>query len=285
MRVSRNWKDYECLDAGDGVKVERYGDVVLRRPEPIAVWSLMSSIKEDAFFDGSWHTQPHIPESWVIGYKDMKFMVRPTSFKHTGLFPEHAVNWDWMRDVIRQQNKPLRILNLFAYTGGATIACAMEDNVSEVVHIDALKSLNTWAQENVSLNNLNDKTIRTITEDVLKFCAREKKRGRTYHGIIMDPPSFGRGPKGERWKIEGMLDPLIEAALSLLDDDACFLSINTYTTDLTQEMVSDKLMSHLSQTHFPINVSSDTIGLPITHQDKNLMCGITTRWCSHENLL
>lgn len=285
MRISNQWVDYECVDAGDGEKVERYQNVLLRRPEPVATRPMNNTYAVDAFFDQSWHFQKELPKSWHVSYKDMKFIVFPTSFKHTGIFPEHAVNWDWMRSVIRQEEKTLRILNLFAYTGAATIACAMEPNTQEVVHIDALKSLNTWAQENVALNGLEDKTIRTITEDVLKFCAREKKRGRTYHGIVMDPPSFGRGPKGERWKIEGMLDTLIEAALDILDKDACFLSINTYTTHLGPETVRKKLVNHLTRKGFEPNVSADTIGLPITHKKKALMCGVTTRWCSNENLL
>ncbi|QIK69674.1 SAM-dependent methyltransferase [Erysipelothrix sp. HDW6C] len=285
MRFTNDWRDFEVIDAGNGTKIERYNDITLKRPEPVATWAPMApQMHVDAAFNETWRFYKKLPTDWTIRYKDLSFLVRPTTFKHTGIFPEQAVNWDWMRTVIQTSEKPLRILNLFGYTGGATIACAMEDNVEEVVHIDALKSLNEWAQENVALNDLGDKKIRTITEDVMKFLEREKRRGRTYHGIIMDPPSYGRGPKGERWKIENQLQPLMEAALAILDPEALFMVINTYTTNLEPKRVHFTLQNALNNTGFPAHIHSEEIGLPITTMQQKLNCGVTTRWCYREDL-
>ena len=286
MRISNRWQDFEVIDAGNGMKTERYKAIVVRRPDPVATWKPVApSMGVDAFFDTEWHFNKTLPESWTLTYGDMLLKVRPTSFKHTGVFPEQAVNWDWMRNVIQSSSQEVRILNLFGYTGAATIACAMEPNVTEVVHIDALKSLNEWTRENISLNQLDHKMIRTITEDVMKFLNREKRRGRTYHGIIMDPPSFGRGPKGERWKIKDQLAPLLQAAVELLDKEALFLSVNTYTTDLKPETVRHLLDAVLQSVGFPTTTHSDDIGLPITTMDQTLFAGVTTRWCYDENLL
>lgn len=286
MRIADKWTDFEIIDAGNGVKIERYGDVVLKRPDPLASWPLSNHpIKVDASFEGSWihHNDVSVPPT--ISYHDMVLAIKPTDFKHTGIFPEQAVNWDWMRNVIRQSDEPLRILNLFGYTGGATIACALEDNAVEVVHIDALKSLNTWVRNNVSLNHLDHKTIRTITEDALKFLDREKRRGRTYHGIIMDPPSYGKGPKGEVWRIEQQLPTLLDKAFDLLDPHGKFVVLNTYTTNLGSSAVQTLFNQKLAAFGFPLNTHSEAIGLPITYQNKPLACGITTRWSYDENLL
>ncbi|QIK57117.1 SAM-dependent methyltransferase [Erysipelothrix sp. HDW6A] len=286
MRITNDWKDFEVLDAGNEMKVERYASTIVKRPEPTATWNLSTKhIDIDASFDKAWniHTKDLNTQ---IAYKDLKFLIRGTAFKHTGLFPEQAVNWDWMRSVIQKSpHDNLRILNLFGYTGGATIACAKEKKVAEVVHIDALKSLNEWTQENVGLNQLKDKTIRTITEDVMKFLAREKRRGRTYHGIIMDPPSFGRGPKGQRWDIVKQLEPLLRLALEILDKDAIFLVLNTYSTNLSAQSVNTTFSKVLKEFNFPRNIDTQAIGLPITYQDKILRCGQTTRWSFDENLL
>lgn len=288
MRIAHEWEDFELLDAGMSTKIERYRDIIVQRPEPTAVWDLNQEthITIDAVFDTKWQTL-NKELNTTINYKDLVFQIRGTAFKHTGLFPEQAVNWDWMRSIIQQSSQQdLRILNLFGYTGGATIACAKESKVVEVVHIDALKSLNEWTQDNVRLNKLEDKTIRTITEDVMKFLAREKRRGRTYHGIIMDPPSFGRGPKGQRWDIVKQLEPLLNQAVELLDQEALFLVLNTYTTNLSAKTVNTILTKVLKNHGFPLNIDTQAIGLPITHQaNRILKCGQTTRWSSHENLL
>lgn len=286
MRIPLHWEDFEVIDAGKGVKIERYTEFILKRPEPTATGPLtLKSYDPDATFDTKWRFKTQLPESIILRYQDMKLLVRPTTFKHTGVFPEQAVNWDWARTVIRDYKKPMRILNLFGYTGGATIACAMEDNVEEVVHIDALKSLNAWTQENVQLNNLGEKTIRTITEDVLKFLDRELKRGRTYHGIIMDPPSYGKGPKGEVWRIEEKLPLLLDKAIALLDEDAQFMILNTYTTNLGINKVKHIFDSHLKRNGIKGHTHSDNIGLPISYKDEVLACGITSRWSKNENIL
>ncbi len=286
MRIPLHWEDFEVIDAGKGVKIERYNDYTLKRPEPTATGPLeLKSYDPDATFDTKWRFKTPLPESIILNYQDMKMLIRPTSFKHTGIFPEQAVNWDWARSVIRNYQKPMRILNLFGYTGGATIACAKEDNVVEVVHIDALKSLNAWTQENVTLNDLNDKTIRTITEDVLKFLDREIKRGRTYHGIIMDPPSYGKGPKGEVWRIEEKLPLLLDKVIAVLDEEAQFMILNTYTSNLGINKVKHIFESHLKRNGIKGFTHCDKIGLPITYKDEVLSCGITTRWSKNENSL
>ena len=286
MRIADKWNDFEIIDAGSGIKIERYGTHILKRPDPMASWPLSQHpIALDAEFDKTWiyHTNDTITST--ITYGDMTLAIKPTDFKHTGIFPEQAINWDWMRSVIRTTDEPLRILNLFGYTGGATIACALEPNVVEVVHIDALKSLNSWVQTNVSLNHLEGKTIRTITEDALKFLDREKRRGRTYHGIIMDPPSYGKGPRGEVWRIEQQLQTLLEKAFEVLDPNAKFVVLNTYTTNLSSASVQKRFNQTCSKFKFALNTHSDAIGLPITYQNKPLACGITTRWSYDENLL
>lgn len=285
MRIANDWSNFEVVDAGDGVKIERYNSILLQRPDPVASWPLSKSYSVDAWFDSSWHFNKHLAQEIHLDYKDLRFQIMPTTFKHTGIFPEQAINWDWMRSVIQSSNKQLRILNLFGYTGGATVACAKEDNVIEVVHIDALKSLNNWTKTNISLNNLDHKTVRTINEDAMKFLDRELRRGRTYHGIIMDPPSYGKGPKGEVWRIEQQLEPLLEKAVSILDRDALFIVLNTYTTNLPQSKVQSSLNQALKRHNFKLTTHTDGLGLPITNSKKVLSCGVTTRWCYDENLL
>lgn len=283
MRIADEWKDFEIVDAGEGVKIERYQTYFLQRPEVLATANLKKTIDLDAaFLDNAWHFYHELPDMIPVRYKDMQLITRPTQFKHTGIFPEQAVNWDFARKVLRTHDEPVRILNLFGYTGGATLACAMEECVSEVVHVDALKSLLKWTQDNVILNQLDHKTIRTIQEDVLKFIQREKRRGRTYHGIIMDPPSFGRGPKGERWTLNELLPGLLEACAAIFDKDGLFVIVNTYSASMSGETVLETL-----KTYFPSHggYDSDAIGLPITRQQTVLHCGYTARWCYDENLL
>ena len=285
MRLSKQWNDYECLDIGDGYKVERFGPYILKRPEPSAKGHLtIKNIDFNGVHTGKeWKTH-NLPESWILEYKDMKFNLRLHEFKHLGIFPEQATNWDFIREVSKKHNEPLRILNLFGYTGGATIAAAM-GNIEEIVHIDALKSAIDRTRENIDLNNLQDKKIRTIQEDVMKFLFREKKRGRTYHGIIMDPPSFGRGPRGDVWKIEEHLEPLIDACLDILDEEAVYIILNTYTTKLSAKWVGDLFSSKLKDRNIKGFIDSQDIGVPVTHKKYPLKLGKTTRWCRYENTL
>lgn len=285
MRKTTQWNDYELLDTGDGVKIERFNDIITQRPEPTATWRRHNpGLKADAVYTKTWDIKPETPTETIINYRDMSFQIRIEAGKQVGLFPEQAVNWDWMRKVLKQRKQPVRILNLFAYTGGATIACAME-NIEEIVHIDALKSANNSAKENILLNHLEGKQIRIIQEDALKFLLREKKRGRTYHGIIMDPPSFGRGPKKEQWKIEDHLPQLMEAAIDILDKNALFLSVNTYTSNLPSNQVLTIMNKALSKHGFKPTTDSGPIGITIQSSKQALASGLTTRWCAHADLL
>lgn len=294
MRYTNAWKDYQCLDSGDKEKLERWGDIVLRRPDPVAIWPKRLSAKEwqdaDATYHrsdkggGNWTFKKKIRESWTIDYKQLTFKVSPTNFKHTGLFPEQAVNWDWMSQVIRQKAKPFRVLNLFAYTGGATMACA-QAGADEVVHVDSAKGMVSWAKENLSLCHLENHTVRFMVDDCLKFLQREQRRGRTYHGIIMDPPSYGRGPTGEVWQIEEQLVPLLKAACALMDPEASFLCLNSYTTTFSAG-VMDHVMKQVVLGELGRGVvNTEEIGLPDRDGSLILPCGVSGRWCSDENLL
>ncbi len=208
MFLCRDWSDYEIIDAGDGNRLERWGDVVLLRPDPLAVWPMGrdNTARVDATYirsgtgGGHWEFTRSLPESWEISYKGLRFLVRPTGFKHTGLFPEQAVNWDWMQRFAKKADRPLQVLNLFAYTGGATVALASAG--AHVVHVDAAKGMVAWARQNAQASGLEDRVIRYIVDDVMKFVLREVRRGRRYDAVVMDPPSYGRGPSGEMWKIE-----------------------------------------------------------------------------------
>ena len=238
-QIASRWEDYECIDAGNGEKLERWKDIILRRPDPLALWPIAEEsglwlqpharYHRSAKGGGHWEYLKQLPESWNVRYRQLCFKVSPTGFKHTGLFPEQAANWDFMMEKIAGADREIRVLNLFAYTGGATMACAAA-GAQEVVHVDAAKGMVQWAKENMVLSHLEDRRIRFIVDDVLKFVAREKRRGRTYHAIIMDPPSYGRGPKGEIWKIEEQLYPLVSACLDILDPHPLFFLINSYTT-------------------------------------------------------
>lgn len=281
QEIAKNWKDYECLDAGNGYKLERWKDVILSRPESHADWSKNPKVIEwkdvHAHYQlsngkGDWQFNQTLPETWNIQYKDLTFKVSPTSFKHTGLFPEQAANWDWMRKLIEREDREIRILNLFAYTGGATMACS-KAGASEVVHVDASKGMIAWAKENQQLCGLEDHKIRYIVDDVLKFVEREKRRGRTYHGILMDPPSFGRGPKGELWKFEKQIIDLIDSCKELLDDDPLFFLVNAYTLGFSDDLLYKDLKFAFNKS----KVVTGEIGLPITNQDKVLPCGIFGR--------
>ena len=228
MNISNKWKDYECLLSGNGEKLERYGNIILNRPDPAIIWPKTDNKlwnTWDGFYHrsnlggGSWEFRKKLPEYWTINYDDLTFKVSPTNFKHTGIFPEQAVNWDYIKDKIKNSNnKDIRILNLFAYTGCATMA-ASKAGAKEVVHVDSSKGIIDWAKDNMKLSHLENNTIRFIQEDCLKFLDREARRGRTYHGIIMDPPSYGRGPNKEVWKFEDNIQELLKKVKSVLDKD------------------------------------------------------------------
>ncbi len=286
MYLADKWRDYEIIDAGGGDKLERWGGVTLLRPDPQAVWPMNEAGRNiDAKYlrsdtgGGHWEYYRTLPESWRILYRDLEFIVRPTGFKHTGLFPEQAVNWDYMRGVVREYkkddpNRPFRVLNLFAYTGGATCALAAEG--AEVVHVDAAKGMVQWAKNNLEACGLAERPVRFIVDDCMKFVQRELRRGRSYEGILMDPPSYGRGPTGEMWRIETGLYPLVEACAALLSDEAAFFLINSYTTGLAPTVLADVLRVALKG--MGGSIEAQEVGLPITNGGLVLPCGATGRW-------
>ncbi len=284
MRISSDWKDYECIAAGNGEKLERWGNVILRRPDPQAMWNVSYNklwTNPDSYYHrsnkggGYWQHNKEIPEFWTINYKDLTFKVSPTNFKHTGLFPEQAVNWDYSMNKIKNANRPIKVLNLFAYTGAATMAASKAG--AEVVQVDASKGMTEWAKENMKLCNLENNKIRFIVDDCLKFVAREARRGNKYDVIIMDPPSYGRGPNGEMWKFEKNLDVLISKCLDILSDKPLFFLINSYTTGISSTVLYNILKTSLYN-KYKGNVSAGEIGLPITDNNLVLPCGIYGLW-------
>lgn len=285
MNLSNEWKDYECISAGNGEKLERWGKVILRRPDPQAMWNVEYNDlwkKPDAFYHrshqggGYWDFYKKLPEYWTVTYKDLTFKVSPTNFKHTGLFPEQAANWDFSMDKIRNAKRPIKVLNLFAYTGAATMAASKAGAV-EVVHVDAAKGMIEWAKENMKLCGLENSKIRFIVDDCLKFVEREYRRGNKYDAIIMDPPSYGRGPNGEMWKFEKNLDILINSCMKILSDEPLFFLINAYTTGISSTVLYNILKTSLNK-QYGGEVSSGEIGLPITDNNLVLPCGIYGRW-------
>ena len=267
----------------NGEKLERWKDVILARPDPQIIW------KEKTFPEkwkktnaryhrsstggGSWQYEKKMPESWKIQYKNLTFQIKPMGFKHTGLFPEQAVNWDWMMDKIAKANRPIRVLNLFAYTGGATVACLAAG--ASVCHVDSSKGMVTWAKENVAASGLADKPVRYIIDDVNKFVNREIRRGNQYDAIIMDPPSYGRGTNGEVWKFEENIDDLVNLCTKVLSDDPLFFLINSYTTGISSTVLADILQMAISKKG---TVTAGEIGLPMTGSSLVLPCGIFGRW-------
>lgn len=285
MRLSNEWKDYECLDAGNGEKLERWGNVILRRPEPQAMWPIDKDQKwEDVdgiyyrFKDGGghWEFAKKLPEYWTAQYKDLTFKVSPTNFKHTGLFPEQATNWDFMMDKIKNAGRPIKVLNLFAYTGAATMACSKAGAI-EVVHVDSSKGMCAWAKENMHLCDLDDHKIRFIVDDCVKFVEREIRRGNKYDAIVMDPPSYGRGPNGELWKFENNLEYLVSKCVQVLSDKPLFFLINAYTTGISSTVLYNILTLTL-QSKYKGTVDNGEVGLPITNNNLVLPCGIYGRW-------
>ena len=279
MNISCEWNDYTCIASGDGEKLEKWGNYILRRPDPQIIWPKTDKNlwdNWDGFYHrsnkggGYWEFKKKLPDSWTIKYKNLKFKVSPTNFKHTGIFPEQATNWDFVANQIKNSGrKDFRVVNLFAYTGCATIS-ASAAGASEVVHVDSSKGMIEWAKENRDLSGIHDNYIRYIIDDVMKFLAREKRRGRTYHGIIMDPPSYGRGPNGEVWKLEDNLGELLKKAKDVLDDDYSFLLINSYTTGISPT----SLNNILSLIFNGDNIVTGEIGLPVKENNLVLPCGI-----------
>lgn len=279
MNISNSWTDYECIATGDGEKLERWGNVILNRPDPQIIWNKTNNPvwnTWDGYYErsktggGLWHFKHKLKDYWTIKYKDLKFKVSPTNFKHTGIFPEQATNWDYIIDKIKESNqKEFRVLNLFAYTGCATMA-ASSAGASEVVHVDSSKGMIDWAKENMKLSGLENNRIRFIQDDVLKFLEKEKRRGRTYHAIIMDPPSYGRGPNKEVWKLEDNLQELLNKTKDILDKDFSFLLINCYTTGFSPT----SLYNILSLTFKNNKILTGEIGLPVTENNLVLPCGI-----------
>ena len=282
MRLSDKWTDYELLDCSDGERLERWGDVILIRPDPQIIWKDSQTapewntaharyIRSDKG-GGAWDYRRKLPESWQIKYRDLTFLVKPTGFKHTGLFPEQAVNWDYCTELIKGANRPINVLNLFAYTGGATLACAAAG--ASVCHCDAVKGMVDWARTNAKLSGLADKPIRWIVDDANKFIKREIRRGTRYDGIILDPPSYGRGTNGEMWKLEDSIFGLMQDITELLSDKPLFLLLNSYTTGLSASVMSYLLQMTVGK-RFDIDIISEEIGIPVKQTGMPLPCGST----------
>ena len=288
MWVADHWKDYEVIDTSNGEKLERWGKYILLRPDPQVLWDTPKKNPAWKRLNAHYHRSKKgggeweffdLPEQWSIHYKDLTFHLKPFSFKHTGLFPEQAANWDWFSDLIQKANRPIKVLNLFAYTGGAT--CAAAKAGASVTHVDASKGMVTWAKENTQASGLADAPIRWIVDDCVKFVEREIRRGNHYDAIIMDPPSYGRGPKGEIWKIEEKIHPFIALCEQLLSDDPLFFLVNSYTTGLAPAVLTYLISTEVVAKHGG-KVISDEIGLPVTSNGLILPCGAAGRWQKNE---
>ncbi|MBQ3512862.1 MAG: class I SAM-dependent methyltransferase [Lachnospiraceae bacterium] len=284
MWIADNWKDYEVLDSSSGEKLERWGKYILLRPDPQVLWNTPKKMPEWKKLNGHYHRSNkgggeweffHLPEQWSITYGDLTFQLKPFSFKHTGLFPEQAANWDWFRKKIQEANRPISVLNLFAYTGGAT--CAAAKAGAKVTHVDASKGMVAWAKENAKSSGLEDAPIRWLVDDCVKFVEREIRRGNKYDAIIMDPPSYGRGPKGEIWKIEDCIHNFIALCSQLLSDKPLFFLVNSYTTGLAPAVLT-YLISTEVKSKFGGDVISDEIGLKVKSNGLVLPCGASGRW-------
>lgn len=289
MRISNEWKDYECIDAGYGEKLERWGNVVLRRPDPQAMWHTNLDTKWknlDGFYHrsknggGNWEFFKKLDDYWTINYKHLTFKVSPTGFKHTGLFPEQATNWDFMMDKIKNANRKIKVLNLFSYTGAATMACSSAG--ADVVQVDSSKGMTEWAKENMYLSHLENNSIRFIVDDCLKFVLREARRGNTYDAIVMDPPSYGRGPNKEVWKFEDNIYKLIDACMQILSDKPLFFLINSYTTGISSIVLKNILQTTILKKYPDGSVDAGDIGIPITTNNLVLPCGIYGRYQSND---
>ena len=283
MWIADQWKDYEVLDTSGGEKLERWGDYLLVRPDPQVIWNTPKDLPGWRKMNGHYYRSSKgggeweffdLPKQWEIAYKDLRFNLKPFSFKHTGLFPEQAVNWDWFSDKIKNAGRPVKVLNLFAYTGGATLAAAAAG--AAVTHVDASKGMVNWAKENAKSSGLEAAPIRWLVDDCMKFVEREIRRGNHYDGIIMDPPSYGRGPNGEIWKIEDSIYDFIKLCTQILSDAPLFFLVNSYTTGLAPAVLTYMLSTELKR--FGGHVDSQEIGLPVTKTGLVLPCGASGRW-------
>lgn len=285
MRIADNWKEYRILDASDGEKLELWNGISLIRPDPQIIWKTPHAVPQWNTADGhyhrsnagggSWSFKKKLPGSWLLHYGALTFQIRPTGFKHTGLFPEQAVNWDYMSGLIRNAGRPIRVLNLFAYTGGATLACAQAG--AEVCHVDASKGMVQWARDNAAASGLTEKPIRWIVDDCEKFVQREIRRDRKYDAIVMDPPSYGRGPGGEVWKLENCVYDLVQLCAGALSEQPLFFLINSYTTGLSPSVMG-YILGTVLQSRLGGSVQSDEIGLPVEQSGLYLPCGATAIW-------
>ena len=284
MWVSDGWRDYELIDCGGGEKLERWGKHVLVRPAPQAIWQPPRNNplwrRPDARYarastgGGAWEKKD-VPAQWQVRYRELTFQVKPMNFKHTGLFPEQAANWDFAMEQIRRAGRPISVLNLFAYTGGATVACAAAG--ASVCHVDAARGMVSWGRDNARASGLEDAPIRWIVDDCAKFVEREIRRGRRYDAVIMDPPSYGRGPSGEVWKLEDSLWPFVELVAGVLSDEPLFFLINSYTTGLAPSVLT-YILESLITPKYGGRTRSDELGLPVTESGLALPCGATGRW-------
>ena len=285
MELISNFDDYEIIDASNGEKLERWGNIYLLRPDPQIIWNTgdLSEIykgKIHAVYHrsnkggGHWEELKRMPDRWMVNYKDLTFNIKKMGFKHTGLFPEQAVNWDMMMEKIKNAGRDIKVLNLFAYTGGASVACLSSG--ASVVHVDSSRGMIDWAKENVNSSNLSDKPIRFLVDDCVKFVQREIRRGNKYDAIIMDPPSYGRGANGEVWDIEKDLDYLLKLCSQILSDKPLFFLINSYTSGFSKEVMANMLKVNILPTHSG-NITSYEIGIPITKNEMVLPCGISAR--------
>ena len=283
MNIANEWKDYEIIDMASGEKLERWGNIKLIRPDPQIIWKNKSIPSEwksaNARYNrsstggGAWEYSKRLPESWQVKYKNLTFNIKPMGFKHTGLFPEQAVNWDWMIDKIKNEKREIKVLNLFAYTGGATVACLSAG--ASVCHVDSSKGMVTWAKENVVSSGLEKASVRYIVDDVVKFVNREIRRGHKYDAIIMDPPSYGRGTNGEVWQFENNIYDLVELCSKVLSDNPLFFLINSYTTGISSTVLENILRLNIKSKG---KYSCGEIGLPMTESKMVLPCGIFAKW-------
>ena len=285
MDVANNWKDYEILDMANGEKLERWENIILIRPDPQIIWKEKSYPEKwknaNAKYNrsntggGNWNFIKPLPKSWQIKYKDLTFNIKPMGFKHTGIFPEQAVNWDWMMNKIKNSARDIKVLNLFAYTGGASVACLKAG--ASVCHVDSSKGMCEWAKENVASSGLRDKPIRFLVDDVVKFVNREIRRGNKYDAIIMDPPSYGRGTNGEVWKFEDNIADLVKLCMNVLSDKPLFFLINSYTTGISSQVLENLLRMNIPK-KAKGKFSHGELGLPMTNSKMILPCGIYGRW-------
>lgn len=288
MWIADGWKDYEVIDSSEGEKLERWGKYILIRPDPQVIWHTQKNHPGWKKRNGHYHRSSRgggeweffdLPKTWDISYENLNFHLQPFQFKHTGIFPEQAVNWDWFGEKIRRAGRPVKVLNLFAYTGGATLAAAAAG--AQVTHVDASKGMVAWAKDNAAASGLAEAPIRWLVDDCVKFVEREIRRGNHYDGIIMDPPSYGRGPKGEIWKMEEKIHSFLQLCMEILSGEPLFFLINSYTTGL-QPAVLSYMMNTEIVPRFGGKVEAEEIGLPVSESGLVLPCGASGRWEKNE---